>query len=104
MDIEKMERQAEELTERIKAAKIAKAKAEREARWAAQRAEQANRSIKMFEEYAEPFGVPREVAESVYSLAWSHGHASGYSEVENYYQDFAELARKAYEQGITDAG
>lgn len=99
MDIAKMEQQARELAEQITAAKAEKAKQEREARMAARKAEQENHIERMFAEYAEPFGVPRAVADKVYSLAWEHGHSSGYSEVENYYQDFAELARVAYEAG-----
>lgn len=30
-------------------------------------------------------------ADKVWSLAWEHGHSSGYSEVINYYEEFVEL-------------
>lgn len=40
--------------------------------------------------------VPTEVSDKVFSLAWDQGSSSGYSEVENYYLDFAELATLAY--------
>lgn len=98
-----MERDAARLAERIKDAKVAKAKADREARRAAALAERENHQIRMFKEYAEPFGVPWNVADKVYAMAWENGHSSGYDEVEGLYQDFAELARVAYEQGIEDA-
>lgn len=71
-------------------------------RMAARAAEAKAHTDRMFAEYAEPFGVPRAVADKVYSLAYEHGHASGYSDIENYYQDFAELARVAYEAGYTE--
>lgn len=102
VDIEQMEQQARELNEQIAAAKTARAKAEREARMAAQKAERDAHIERMFMKYAEPFGVPRSVSDRAYSLAWEHGHSSGYSQVENYFQDFAELARVAYEQGVSD--
>lgn len=38
-----------------------------------------------------PAETPTEVADKVFALAWEHGHSSGYSEVESYYIDFAEL-------------
>lgn len=102
MDIAKMEQQARELAEQIATAKAEQAKREREARMAAQKAEQDNHIERMFTEYAEPFGVPRAVADKVYSLAYTHGHSSGLADIENYYQDFAELARVAYETGYTE--
>lgn len=37
--------------------------------------------------------MPEAVRDSVWSEAWEHGHASGYSEVACYYSDFAEVAR-----------
>jgi hypothetical protein len=101
-NIEQMEREHKALTERLAQVKAARAKAAREARLAAQRAEQDNHIAKMFAEHAEPFGVPRSVSDKAYALAWEHGHSSGYSEVENYFQDFAELARVAYETGYAE--
>lgn len=32
-------------------------------------------------------------ADRLYELAWEHGHSSGYSEVEIYYDDFVELVK-----------
>lgn len=35
-------------------------------------------------------------AESVWNLAWSHGHSAGYSEVENSYIDFAAAVNSVW--------
>lgn len=83
-------------------AKIEAERQARAARMAARKAERENHIERMFVEYAEPFGVPRSVSDKAYALAWEHGHASGYSEVESYFQDFADLAHVAYERGISD--
>lgn len=32
-------------------------------------------------------------AEKVWSLAWEHGHSSGYSEIEIYFEEFVELIK-----------
>jgi hypothetical protein len=40
------------------------------------------------------------VESSLFSLAWEHGHASGYSDVENYYQDFAHFADEIVAQYV----
>lgn len=44
----------------------------------------------LFEEYRVQEHPKRE---NVFNLAWEHGHASGYSEVYNYFGDFVELIR-----------
>lgn len=36
------------------------------------------------------------VAGATFGLAWEHGHSSGYSEIENYYTDFAGFATTVY--------
>jgi len=36
------------------------------------------------------------VATPVFRAAWDQGHSAGYSEVENYYIDYAEIATNAY--------
>lgn len=36
------------------------------------------------------------IAEHAFRLAWEHGHASGYGDVESYYQDFANFAQEVY--------
>lgn len=38
--------------------------------------------------------LPKVAQDEVFSFAWEAGHASGYSEVRNYFIDFAEFARK----------
>lgn len=102
-EIDRMAQELADLKVKLDQAKAEKVKADREARMAARKAERENHITKMYDEYAAPFGVPRAISDKVYSLAWEHGHASGYGEVENYFQDFAELARVAYNWGITDA-
>ena len=99
-DIQKLEAQAAELAAQIKQAKVDKARAEREARQAAAAKERADHAAQMYADHAEPFGIPASVASAIYSLAYEHGHASGYSEVENYYGDFAGLVRVAFEAGM----
>lgn len=47
-------------------------------------------------------GIPDSLTGDVYDLAWEHGHASGFSDVENHYQDFAGLTLAAYAQGLRD--
>ena len=37
---------------------------------------------------------PREVHDVVYNAAYEHCHSSGYSEIDNYYSEFAEMAIK----------
>jgi hypothetical protein len=37
-------------------------------------------------------------ASACYALAWSHGHSSGYGEVENYFNDFVGLIK----EGVVD--
>jgi hypothetical protein len=44
----------------------------------------------LFEEYRVQEHPKRE---KVFNLAWEHGHASGYSEVYNYFGDFVDLIR-----------
>lgn len=41
-------------------------------------------------EYLES-NVPGEVAEALYRQAYEIGHSSGFSEIESYYQDLAEI-------------
>lgn len=40
-------------------------------------------------------GVPIEVADALYRQAWEDGHSSGYNEVENRYQELANLVNLA---------
>lgn len=55
--------------------------------------------VALAERYIAPAVDPAHleaVAGPVYRAAWEQGHSAGYSEVENYYIDFAELATNAY--------
>jgi len=68
---------------------------EREERRDKARREQMEHMNRMFSEIGQPLaGLNEEQHGLVYAVAWEHGHASGFSDVENYYGDFAELARK----------
>ena len=44
-------------------------------------------------------GVPREVSDMVYALAYDRGHSSGYSEIYNAMSDYANLANAAFKAG-----
>ena len=37
--------------------------------------------------------LPKSVQDKIFALAWENGHASGYSEVANFYEGYAEFAR-----------
>jgi hypothetical protein len=69
-------------------------KLEREEAQAKERAENAAHYAKMFEEQSGVSGLNEAQHGIVYSLAWEQGHSSGFSEVEFYYGEFAEMARK----------
>lgn len=85
------EREEQELKE-------AAQRAEREERQAKARQEQEGHFEKCFVEIGQPLaGLNRAQHDAVYAVAWEHGHASGFGDVENYYGDFAELARKVLE-------
>lgn len=43
--------------------------------------------------------VPGSVRDEVWTRAWEHGHASGFSDVAYYYDDFATLASLAFTAG-----
>ena len=45
------------------------------------------------------YELPDNVEALVFTMAWSQGHASGYSEVGYHYDDLADLARVAYQAG-----
>lgn len=103
MDIESMNASqidalAKSLAAKAIEMKAADRKAEREARQAAERARNEAHYALMLEEIGQPLAGLNEAQHgAVYAMAWEHGHASGYSEVENYYGDFAELARRVIE-------
>ena len=73
----------------------AERKAEREERRAKAAAEAKGHYDRMFTEIGQPLADLNEAQHgAVYSVAWEFGHSSGFAEVEGYYGDFAELARK----------
>ena len=69
--------------------------AERAAAEAARHSEHYNL---MFTEIGQPYAGLNEAQHgAVYALAYQHGHSAGEAEVEHYYGEFAELARKVLE-------
>lgn len=73
-------------------------KAEREERQAQRAAENAAHYTRLYEEVGQPLAGLNETQHGiVYAQAWEQGHASGFDEVENYYGEFAEMARKILE-------
>jgi membrane-bound lytic murein transglycosylase len=107
-----MEPTAEQLKEQAKQARKEAAKAtaraeslrkeaerkEIEERRAKAQADTEAHYTRMYEEIGQSLAGLNEAQHGiVYSAAWEHGHSSGYSVVESYYGDFAEMARKLIE-------
>lgn len=44
--------------------------------------------------------IPEHIKELVYSVAYEDGHSSGFHQVYNCMNDFAEIANKAYKAGV----
>ena len=65
--------------------------------WARERQEREALADRLADEYLPD--LPKHVADRTFALAWEHGHASGESDVENYYIDFADLAVTAFHEG-----
>jgi len=66
--------------------------AERRAARAAYRAENTRLEVKFKADLEAEFDVVgHPKADKCFSLAWEHGHSSGYQEVYNYYSEFVEL-------------
>lgn len=89
----------EKLAKDLAAKAIEMRKAERKAKFEAarakERAENEKHYSEMFSEIGEPVaGLNKEQHAAVYAMAWEHGHSSGFHEVQSYYEDFSELARK----------
>jgi len=83
-----------------KAIKIRRAeeRAARQARLEKVAAEHAAHYARMFEETGRPLaGLNEAQHDAVFALAYEHGHGGGYGQVEDYYGNFAELARKIIE-------
>lgn len=66
--------------------------------WAEEKAIEEGFAAALAEEYLGEISESRRVAiaERTYKLAYEHGHSSGYSEIENYYIDFADFALAVY--------
>jgi hypothetical protein len=95
VDIQTMQTQRDQLDEQIKTAKATARREKFELARAAETAAHEAHYARMFDEIGRPLaGLNEDQHAIVYSQAWEHGHASGYSEVENYYGDLAEMARK----------
>jgi multidrug resistance efflux pump len=93
--IDAMQARRDALDAQIKTAKEAakreKIELERAARQAAAEAHYA----KMLDEIGRPLAGLNEAQHGiVYAAAYDQGHSSGYDEVEMYYGEFAEMARK----------
>lgn len=66
-------------------------------RWERQRQERETLADRLADEYLPD--LPKHVADRTFAMAWEHGHASGESDIENYYIDFADLAVTAFTEG-----
>jgi hypothetical protein len=70
-------------------------KAEREEAAAKVAAENEAHDKRMYTEIGQPLAGLNEAQHGiVYAQAWERGHASGFGDVESYYGEFAEMARK----------
>lgn len=95
MDIETMQAQRDALDEQIKTAKAAAIRERLALARAAEQAANEAHDAKMFDEIGQPLaGLTRAQHDIVYGEAYSQGHGSGYAEVEHYYGELAEMARK----------
>jgi hypothetical protein len=98
VDIQAMQAERDRLDEQIKTAKADARRAEREAAQAKRKAEAEEHYARMYDEIGQPLaGLNDKQHAIVYSLAYDQGHASGFGEVETYYGEFAEMARKLIE-------
>jgi multidrug efflux pump subunit AcrA (membrane-fusion protein) len=95
MDIQAMQAERDRLDEQIQTAKTAARREKFELARAAEAAAREAHYARMFDEIGQPLaGLNAEQHGIVYSQAWEQGHSSGYGEVETYYGEFAEMARK----------
>jgi predicted nucleic acid-binding protein len=69
-------------------------KVEREEAAAKMAAENKAHYERMYTEIGQPAGLNEAQHGIVYAQAWEQGHSSGFGEVESYYGEFAEMARK----------
>jgi hypothetical protein len=94
-DIETMQAQRDALDAQIKAVKAAARREKIELERAARRTEASAHYAKMLDEIGQPLAGLNEAQHGiVYAMAYDQGHSSGYHEVEMYYGEFAEMARK----------
>lgn len=62
--------------------------------WAERQAESTRLITEHKAKLAEEHGlVGHPKLDTLYDLAWSHGHASGFDEVRSYFEDFAQLLK-----------
>jgi hypothetical protein len=103
MDIETTDMTNADAVDRLAKSLAAKAKeiredqrrAEREAARAKAKTEAEAHYAKMYDEIGQPLaGLNKAQHGIVYSMAYDQGHSSGFAEVESYYDEFAEMARK----------
>jgi hypothetical protein len=94
-DIRAMQTQRDALDAQIKAAKEAARREKLELARAARKAEAEAHYARMLDEIGRPDAGLNEAQHGiVYAVAYEQGHSSGYNEVEMYYGEFAEMARK----------
>lgn len=90
-----MQARRDALDEAIKTAKADETRARLVAAREAEAAAAKEHFERMFTEIGQPLaGLTKDQHGAVYELAYQQGHSSGYDEVETYYGEFAELARK----------
>src|SRR3954463_1229791 len=91
-------KEAAEATARADSLRKEAQRKENQERRARAEAENEAHYARMYEEIGQPLaGLNAAQHGTVYAMAWEHGHSSGYGEVEIYYGDFAEMARKLIE-------
>jgi hypothetical protein len=94
-DIRAMEAHRAMLDKQITAAKEAAKREKIAMARAARKAEAETHYARMLDEIGRPLAGLNEAQHGiVYAVAYDQGHSSGYDEVEMYYGEFAEMARK----------
>lgn len=90
-----IDRLAKDLSEKAKVIRTEQRRKEREERQARERAEITAHRDRMFAEVGQPLDGLNEAQHGiVYDAAWEQGHSSGFGNVEHYYGEFSEMARK----------
>jgi hypothetical protein len=95
MDIQAMQAERDRLDDQIKTAKATARREKFELARAAEVAAREAHYARMFDEIGDPLaGLNADQHAIVYAQAYEQGHSSSYDEVESYYGEFAEMARK----------